>query len=115
MEKYILLVKLLNREVPAQPVITLRLPDDWDKTTVDLLRLANRCISFVRIMAGVTFSNDDGEIETRTIPIQIESVKVWQYFEKYNGFMGITDTKNNPLPDDLKVLVYLKRIEGSEI
>lgn len=40
--------------------------------------------------------------------MKLGRVDMWQYFEKYNGFIGISNIENNPLPIDLKAVVFLQ-------
>ena len=76
-----------------------------------ILDIANLHLSNVGIMAGVQMPNGDDEIESRTIPMKLGRIEIWQYFEKYNGFIGIADVENNPLPIELKAVAFLQEVQ----
>jgi hypothetical protein len=66
----------------------------------------------VGILAGIQAPNASGELESRTIPMKLSKVDMWQYFEKYGGYIGISDVQNNPLPIDLKAVAFLKEVKS---
>ena len=108
MENYTLYFKIVNQNVTFQKVVTLMIPEDKNIEPIELLNIANKHLSGIGIMVGIMGPNSEGNMESRTIPMRMGKVEVWQYFEKYNGFIGFADVLNNPLPMELKVIVYVK-------
>lgn len=110
MANYNLYFNLPNQGLPLKKIVTITVNDNM--SVFGLLDIANLHLSNVGILAGIQAPNASGELESRTIPMKLSKVDMWQYFEKYDGYLGISDVQNNPLPIDLKVIAFLKEVKS---
>lgn len=110
MANYNLYFNLPNQGLPFKKIVTITVNDNM--SVFGLLDIANLHLSNVGILAGIQSSDANGELDTRTIPMKLGRVDMWQYFEKYDGYLGISEVQNNPLPIDLKVIAYLKEVKS---
>ena len=106
MANYNLYFNLPIQGLPFKKIVTITVNDNM--SVYGLLDIANLHLSNVGILAGVQAPNSEGEMETRTIPMKLGRVDMWQYFDKYKGFIGISNVQNNPLPIDLKAVAFLQ-------
>lgn len=109
MANYNLYFKIPSQGMDFRKIVTINVSDFM--SVYGILDIANLHLSNVGIMAGVQMPNGDGEIESRTIPMKLGRIEIWQYFEKYNGFIGIADVENNPLPIELKAVAFLQEVQ----
>lgn len=112
MANYNLYFNLPSQGMPFKKIVSINVSDFM--SIYGILDIANLHLSNVGIMAGIQGPNSDGEMETRTIPMKLGKVEMWQYFEKYNGFIGIADVENNPLPIELKAVAFLQEVESQK-
>ena len=110
MANYIIYFNLPNQGLPFKKIVTITINDNM--SVFGLLDIANLHLSNVGILAGIQAPNASGELESRTIPMKLSKVDMWQYFEKYDGYIGISDVQNNPLPIDLKAVAFLKEVKS---
>ena len=106
MAVYGLYFKLSNHNLPFKKIVSINATESM--SVFSLLDIANLHLANVGILAAIQVPNEMGEIESKTVPMRLKRVEVWQYMEEYKGYVAVTETLNNPLPFPLHAVVFLK-------
>ncbi len=106
MAVYSLYFKLSNHSLPFKKVVSINAAENLN--VFGLLDIANLHLCSVGIMAAIQVPNEMGDIESKTVPMRLKRVEMWQYMEEYRGYVAVTEVLNNPLPFPLHAVVILR-------